>query len=239
MHGRVSLPGAACARCRGFVSNARDTSPGAAMTVVLDTATRPRHPEKAHRPDTPVRKKPDWIRVKAPVSKGYAADARHRARARPAHGLRGGRLPQYRRVLGEEARDLHDHGRHLHARLRVLQRQDRAAGRARPRRARAGRRGDRKARPRACRGHLGRPRRSCRRRRRALRADDPRHPRALPGDHDRGAHARISCARTARSRPWSRRGPTCSTTISRPCRRTISRCGRARAISPRSGCCSG
>src|SRR3954447_14122798 len=30
-----------------------------------------RHPEKAHRPDTPALKKPDWIRVKAPVSRGY------------------------------------------------------------------------------------------------------------------------------------------------------------------------
>src|SRR2546421_2478928 len=42
------------------------------MTVVLDhTAGRPRHPEKAHRPDSAVQRKPDWIRVKAPVSKGY------------------------------------------------------------------------------------------------------------------------------------------------------------------------
>ena len=30
-----------------------------------------RHPEKAHRPDQPVLKKPKWIRVKAPGSKGY------------------------------------------------------------------------------------------------------------------------------------------------------------------------
>ncbi|MBU2089747.1 MAG: lipoyl synthase, partial [Alphaproteobacteria bacterium] len=31
-----------------------------------------RHPEKAHRPDNPVqRRKPDWLRVKAPVSKEY------------------------------------------------------------------------------------------------------------------------------------------------------------------------
>lgn len=30
-----------------------------------------RHPEKAHRPDNPQPKKPDWIRVKAPVSEGY------------------------------------------------------------------------------------------------------------------------------------------------------------------------
>ena len=41
------------------------------MTVVLDLSQRPRHPEKAHRPDAPQLKKPDWIRVKAPVSKGY------------------------------------------------------------------------------------------------------------------------------------------------------------------------
>ena len=45
------------------------------MTVIIDTITqpRPRHPEKANRPDTPILRKPDWIRVKAPVSKGYAA----------------------------------------------------------------------------------------------------------------------------------------------------------------------
>ena len=32
-----------------------------------------RHPEKARRPDNPQPKKPDWIRVKAPVSEGYKA----------------------------------------------------------------------------------------------------------------------------------------------------------------------
>ena len=44
------------------------------MAVVFDTIgqdRRLRHPEKAHRPDTPALKKPDWIRVKAPGSKGY------------------------------------------------------------------------------------------------------------------------------------------------------------------------
>jgi lipoyl synthase len=46
------------------------------MAVVIDTvgaANRPRHPEKAHRPDQASPRKPDWIRVKAPVSPGYAA----------------------------------------------------------------------------------------------------------------------------------------------------------------------
>ena len=44
------------------------------MVTVLDTIARPRarHPEKAHRPDQEVLRKPDWIRVRAPVSKGYA-----------------------------------------------------------------------------------------------------------------------------------------------------------------------
>mgnify|MGYP001255583080 CR=1 FL=1 len=32
-----------------------------------------RHPEKAHKPDNRQPKKPDWIRVKAPVSEGYKA----------------------------------------------------------------------------------------------------------------------------------------------------------------------
>jgi len=46
------------------------------MVVVLDTVNQPRHPEKAHRPDQPALKKPEWIRVKAPVSKGYLETSR-------------------------------------------------------------------------------------------------------------------------------------------------------------------
>jgi lipoic acid synthetase len=32
---------------------------------------RPRHPEKVNRPDQPILRKPEWIRVKAPVSREY------------------------------------------------------------------------------------------------------------------------------------------------------------------------
>src|ERR1700739_4504635 len=49
------------------------------MPVVLDTTKArpaPRHPEKAHRPDSPPAPKPDWIRVKAPVSKGHVETQR-------------------------------------------------------------------------------------------------------------------------------------------------------------------
>jgi lipoic acid synthetase len=45
------------------------------MSTIYDQSAnerRPlRHPEKAHRPDTPILRKPEWIRVKAPVSPGY------------------------------------------------------------------------------------------------------------------------------------------------------------------------
>jgi lipoyl synthase len=48
------------------------------MTRLIDTVAedlkpaRPRHPEKAHRPDQPVARKPAWIRVRAPGSPIYA-----------------------------------------------------------------------------------------------------------------------------------------------------------------------
>jgi lipoic acid synthetase len=45
------------------------------MAVVIDTVggARPRHPEKQNRPDTPMLRKPEWLRVRAPGSPGYAA----------------------------------------------------------------------------------------------------------------------------------------------------------------------
>ena len=45
------------------------------MTIVFDQARRDRralrHPEKAHRPDTAMTRKPEWIRVRAPGSREY------------------------------------------------------------------------------------------------------------------------------------------------------------------------
>jgi lipoyl synthase len=35
------------------------------------TIEHPRHPEKAHKPDNPIQRKPAWIRAKAPVSREY------------------------------------------------------------------------------------------------------------------------------------------------------------------------
>jgi lipoic acid synthetase len=47
------------------------------MTILIDNAARPRHPEKAHRPDQPSERKPAWIRVRAPGSTpGFAETSR-------------------------------------------------------------------------------------------------------------------------------------------------------------------
>ncbi len=59
------------------------------MTTLIDTLSKrpdpggPRHPEKARRPDTPLQRKPAWIRVKAPGSPVYH-ETRRIVRA---HGL--------------------------------------------------------------------------------------------------------------------------------------------------------
>ena len=46
------------------------------MVTIVDTLSntplRPRHPEKANRPDSASPPKPDWIRVRAPNTRGYA-----------------------------------------------------------------------------------------------------------------------------------------------------------------------
>jgi len=43
------------------------------MATLIDTISKPshRHPEKRNRPESPIPRKPDWIRVKAPTSVGF------------------------------------------------------------------------------------------------------------------------------------------------------------------------
>ena len=100
-------------------------------------------------------------------------------------------MPQRRRVLGARHRDVHDPRRHLHAPLRLLQRQDRQADLERPARARA-RRALGRAHGPAPRGHhLRRPRRPPRPRQRGVRRRDRRDPPPGARMPDRGAHARL------------------------------------------------
>jgi lipoyl synthase len=53
------------------------------MVTILDRRG-PRHPEKAGKPDTPVLRKPDWIRVRVPAAGGRLGETRRILRA---HGL--------------------------------------------------------------------------------------------------------------------------------------------------------
>ena len=55
----------------------------AGMVTILDRRG-PRHPEKVNRPDTPVLRKPDWIRVRVPAAGGRLGETRRILRA---HGL--------------------------------------------------------------------------------------------------------------------------------------------------------
>jgi lipoic acid synthetase len=43
------------------------------MTAASGISPNLRHPEKAHRPDNPIQRKPDWLRVRAPGSPEYQA----------------------------------------------------------------------------------------------------------------------------------------------------------------------
>src|SRR5215831_5373601 len=58
------------------------------MVTLIDTVSgtplRPRHPEKVNRPDSVSPPKPDWIRVRAPNTRGYA-DTRNIVRANGLH----------------------------------------------------------------------------------------------------------------------------------------------------------
>jgi lipoyl synthase len=49
----------------------RSTSDIPLDTQAAMSEPRLRHPEKAHKPDSPIRRKPAWIRVKAPTSREY------------------------------------------------------------------------------------------------------------------------------------------------------------------------
>ena len=146
----------------------------------------------------------------------------------PAHGLPGGRVPERRRVLGARHRDVHDPRRHVHAALRLLQRQDRQADVERPARAGA-RRALRRADGPAPRGHHERrPRRPARLRRRASSsASSARSAARRPTARSRSSRP-TSAARRCRWRRSSPSAPTSSTTTSRSCRGCTPSRGAAR-----------
>ncbi len=151
-------------------------------------------------------RKPPWLKVPAPGGPRFReAQAPDRRRA-PEHRLRGSRVPQRRRVLGTRHGHLHDPRRHVHATLRVLQRQDRHADVRRPAGARARRPLDRAHGPASRGDHVGRPRRPTRLRRVGVRRRDPADPPAGARLQGRGADTRLPRRRDA-AREGARRAP--------------------------------
>ena len=164
-------------------------------------------------------RRPEWMKVRAPSANSSYFDVKKLLHgAQPEHDLRRGALPEHRRVLGPRHRDLPDPRRHVHARLPLLLRQLRQAERAgRPARAAAPRAG----------GEADGPRSTSSSRRSTATTSPTRAPATTPR---RSARLKRSC-RTRRSRcsrrtssasrrrrcgRCSARGPTSSTTTSRP-----------------------
>ena len=100
----------------------------------------------------------------------------HDARPRPGHRVRGGRLPEHLRVLGRRHRHVHDQRRALHPGVRLLPGRHPPPRAARPRRARAGRRGRRAHGPARTPWSPRVARDDLRRRRRGARSPPPSRP---------------------------------------------------------------
>ena len=182
---------------------------------------------------TAPRRHPDWIRARLPDRPELPGTQEPHARPHAQHRVRGGALPEHRRVLGAAHRHGHDPGRHLHPGLRLLRGQDRPAhwdddGRAAPRRG-----GGQPDGP----GARGRDQRRARRPARRRRRTSSRRPSARSGASARAWASRssspTSTARTSRcGRSW-RPARTSSTTTSRPSSGSRSRSASAPATTAR------
>ena len=92
------------------------------METSLPVAERPRRPE--------------WMKVRAPSADSRYFDVKKlHPRREPAHDLRGGALPEHRRVLGPRHGDVPDPRRHVHARVPLLLRPLAASPERRPTRS--------------------------------------------------------------------------------------------------------
>src|SRR5258706_279924 len=159
--------------------------------------------------------------------------------------MRGSTLPEHRRVLGAQGRDLHDPGRRLHAQLRLLRRGPWHSGSSRCRRTTAAGRCRSADGTEARRHHERGSRRFGERRRRGVRRLHHGHPAAAAADigrspdsrlqgQRRGAPSRRRCAaRHSQSQPRNDRPalPHCAARgplharagAARPCQRNESR----------------
>ena len=224
----------------GLADRARRSTPWSSCSTPSTARSDPAIPRRRIAPDTAGAAKAGLDPGQGARVAGLCRHPCNRARQRAAHRLRGGRLPEHRRVLEQEARHLHDHGRHLHARLRLLQRQtglpgpldaDRA-GAASPTRSRSSGSThvvitsvDRDDLADGGAAHFAQVIR-------AIRA-------AMPGDHHRSADARLPAqGRRARGR-GRRQARRLQPQSGNRAAALSDASGRARAISTPCACCSG
>ena len=136
----------------------------AAIVTLLDGSdgvkARPRHPEKARLPDTPVLPKPAWIRVRAPGAQAFDATREVLRAHRLATVCEEAACPNIGECWGKRHATFMLMGDTCTRACAFCNVRTGQARRARC--GRAGPRGERRrrARPRPCGGDLGRPRRS-------------------------------------------------------------------------------
>ena len=182
---------------------------------------RPRHPEKAHRPDQPVLRKPDWIRVKAPGSPQWAETQRIVKENRLVTVCEEAGCPNIGECWEKKHATFMIMGDTCTRACAFCNVKTGMPGALDPDEPRTRRRGRRQARPRAmsssprstatisptaAREHFAQVIR-------AIRGGEPRHD-------DRGPDAGLPAQGRRAGGGGRGAGPTCSTTIWRPCRRT-------------------
>ena len=100
--------------------------------IDVPAAKKPRHPEKAHRADTERLEKPSWIRVRAPVTKGFHETNSIVRENKLVTVCEEAGCPNIGECWDKKHATFHGHGRGVHPRLRFLQRRYRRADRAGP-----------------------------------------------------------------------------------------------------------
>ena len=141
--------------------------------------------------DTTPKRRPEWIKVRAPSGETYEWLQEPDAQQGAAHGLRRSHVPEHGRVLGHRHGHLPDDGRCVHALLRLLRYQARPAVSAGLAGAGARGSGGQSDEPQARRHHQRQPGRPQGWRGADLCHGHPAHPPAASRLLDRSAHPRF------------------------------------------------
>ena len=75
-------------------------------------------------PDVPRRRLPEWLRIQLPTSDSFARTRALAGRTQIAHGVRKRQMPEPLGMLEQRHGNFHDRRGPLHARLRLLRRDD-------------------------------------------------------------------------------------------------------------------